>query len=68
MDRDTGTTDGPLQQLAAGFSALSDEYKDLARRYQQLETKLTRAQEQVWLPGLLYLCFHYDETPLALDL
>jgi len=40
--------DSPVvQKLAAGFSALSEEYKKLANRYSQLEVKLEEAKKQV---------------------
>jgi len=45
MDEDF---DSPVvQKLAAGFSALSEEYKELAERYTQLEVKLEEAKKQV---------------------
>ena len=45
MDEDF---DSPVvQKLAAGFSALSEEYKELANRYTQLEVKLEEAKKQV---------------------
>jgi len=50
MDEDL---DSPVvQKLAAGFSALSEEYRELANRYTQLEAKLEEAKKQVSCPDV----------------
>jgi len=45
MDEDFDSA--AVQKLAAGFSALSEEYRELANRYTQLEAKLEEAKKQV---------------------
>jgi len=41
-----------VPKLAAGFTALSEEYKELANRYTQLEVKLEEAKKQVSYAGV----------------
>lgn len=53
-----------VSRLSMGFSALSDEYAELAGRYQRLEAQLASAQQQVRKALLRELHFpFYDDTP-----
>ena len=66
----TQAQDGVLQlveQVSAGFEALSGEYQLLLSRQRQLESQLSWAKQQVRYTFILSPLLP-DEQPLALDL